>query len=408
MSSDVGRVPWPYTISGDRLLEEQLGGDGPSAGITVGVVLTAAEAFDVDPTDLPTLNDRVDPDAIDELVVDADPPDGVRLGVAVSFPDGTVIVGDDGRMSVVGTDLDAAPLEGHLFQHDWVSPEPLSTSLADAIATVTDREAEQVYEQLSTAFDVDALDRVLKPRGDGSLREGGRMVLSIDGYEVTVDAGGRIGIESTLAPLKRAGSTILVVGDVPERIVERASATLLGDPAVNRRALFGFYGRNASSADRRLEIAGFPAEQSVVLDGGEATRSATAATQRPLDTGPPVERIGDDFESLCDAMTDRIASFDDGVDAADVRVCVDTIEPVVAGDGPDDVVDVLEPFCAAVRDASAITHVVLQRASDDRAVRSLEPLFDAVIELRPGNGSPEQRWRLPETGYDTGWFALGR
>ena len=432
--SDTHRSPWPYAVQGDRLSEEFLddrlvsGRDGESAGappmavgrsIGTDLVLAAAATLDIEPTELPTLNDRIDPDALDD-VIDSETaePDGFRLAVVVEFPDVVAVVRDSSRLTVC--EAEPPSVAGvTTIRHDWNSPDPLAVTIADAVAQLANRDAAPIYERLISEYDVEALDRLVRPKVNGTLRTGGRIVLSIDGYETIVDGHEQITVEPTLAALKRTGSTTLVVGDVPERLVERTSATLLGDAPPGRRALFALHGKDVTSARTRLSLAGIPDEQAEVLINGECARSSAlvdrsdAGSDDRFDADSShhelsIEYVGGGSAALGNTTAARINRLATGRDGSDVRICIDSIDSFVEQRGPAATARSLEGFYRAVCDASAMAHVVLHGEVEEETMQSLEPSFDAVVELRVGDGYPEQRWRLPETGYQTHWFEITR
>jgi hypothetical protein len=59
-----------------------------------------------------------------------------------------------------------------------------------------------------------------------------------------------------------------------------------------------------------------------------------------------------------------------------------------------------------VRDIQGMGHVHLNGSTDHPLFGHVEPLVDAVVEVRvPKTREPEQRWYIPEYGY-TNWVLI--
>jgi hypothetical protein len=53
-----------------------------------------------------------------------------------------------------------------------------------------------------------------------------------------------------------------------------------------------------------------------------------------------------------------------------------------------------------------MAHFWLPRELDDEAVRVLEPLFDAVVELRLDGTELQQRWHFRDVDLTSEWLVL--
>jgi hypothetical protein len=61
---------------------------------------------------------------------------------------------------------------------------------------------------------------------------------------------------------------------------------------------------------------------------------------------------------------------------------------------------------ARIREENGMGHFHLRRSRDDEIVRLLDPLFDAVVEVRTTDGTVEQRWHLRDGDVTSDWIAV--
>lgn len=88
--------------------------------------------------------------------------------------------------SAVGSDQ-------YVVKHDF--DEDLTVTIAMALSEIGDVEAADVISDFQRYVDPDALNHLFRPRSNGALREGGPLVLTIEGYELRIFNTGRIEIE---------------------------------------------------------------------------------------------------------------------------------------------------------------------------------------------------------------------
>ena len=103
----------------------------------------------------------------------------------------------------------------------------------------------------------------------------------------------------------------------------------------------------------------------------------------------------------------------DGVDAestdlgpADLRLCVDSLAPLLAEYDAERVFRFLHVVTSRVRRANGMGHYHLPIERDHDDVRLLEPLFDALLEVRTRDGRVEQRVHLEERDASSQWLSL--
>lgn len=208
-----------------------------------------------------------------------------------------------------------------------------------------------------------------------------------------------------LVTLKRRGSTILVVGPRGSDAHVAACSRLLGED-VPRRRLFVFTDC-AHGLDGRLSPSERDDSTVRVIDCASATRSAAVAA--PSDVAPSHETVSlEDLAMLGNAINRVIANFEHrsgGLGPSELRVCVDSLRPLLARHGDREVFRFLHALTDGIRNARGMGHFHLPVAKDDGTARLIEPLFDAVVEVR-SHPNPEQRWHLRSRNITTDWLPL--
>lgn len=203
-----------------------------------------------------------------------------------------------------------------------------------------------------------------------------------------------------LASLKRRGSNLLVVGAASDGAHVDACDRLLGDAASSRRRLFVLTGRDHTAAR------GTPGE-STVIEYETTTRSA-AAEAGSASAPAPSERVVtlDGLGDATRAAVEAIEADADGLSPAELRLCFDSLRPLLEEYPEERVFRFLHALTADVGRVSGMGHFHLPVAYDDATVRTIAPLFDAVIEVRSGPGGTQQRWHLREADVSTDWLPL--
>lgn len=213
-----------------------------------------------------------------------------------------------------------------------------------------------------------------------------------------------------LRDLKRRGSNLLLVG-TPDRAT-RAAATdrLMGetDVPVRRRRMFVFTD-NTYVGEEFVDEA---AQDVHVVAREQATRGAAAAATGVAapTAGGGVTRQQVDGERLGElswAVGRGMRQLDaETARPGELRVCVDSLTPLVDEHSYHERMQFLHTITNRVRAASGMGHYHLSARYDDDIVADLEPLFDAVIDLRVAEGRPEHRWHIGARDLDSGWLPL--
>lgn len=198
-----------------------------------------------------------------------------------------------------------------------------------------------------------------------------------------------------LCALKRRGSGLLVVGETGDGTHLALSRRLLGrdDGQCRRRVVV--LTDSPATAGRRIPDAA-PPDTYRVIDHRPQTRSAAASTGG----APPPS----DLDRLEAEIVDAIEALGppESVEPAELRVCVDSLRPLVTDGGVQAVVTFLDTVLTAVRDRRGMAHAHLPVAYDAPLVGVFAPSFDAVIQLRPG----EHRWHLTREDRATKWLPV--
>ena len=212
-----------------------------------------------------------------------------------------------------------------------------------------------------------------------------------------------------LANLKRNGCNVLLVGtDALDGGCER----LLGESSAGPRYRL-FVTTDAGPSTARARLAGVQSDSyrdpATVVDWRADGRDAGQVPNRGDDEGTlrvtPVE--SDDLGDLSRAVEAAVESFEAEAgefSPGELRLCVDSLTPLVAEYDERDVRRFLLGLVETVERVAGMGHYHLSDDYDSEAVAAVEPLFDAVIELRRVESRVEQRWHLPDV--TTRWLAL--
>ncbi len=376
----------------------------------VAVVKRVADETGVSPMELPQLNETVDPDALDDLLESGDQSNrGAWPVVTFSYANQRVRMTADGRVTLSDSDeLPAIDDWSHVSDVDVARENDTTVRVVSAVAAQTDHDRAYIRSAIADTIDLDAVERLNGRRRNGAPRSGATVGLSTLGYDVVVRPDGTIAAGSTLRRLKRVGGNVLVVGAVPDDLVDVASTSLMGDRGRDRRRLFALLDRDIDVVYTRLSPE--DASTAQVVDYAATARSAVGS-HSTVDIGP-TPRIAaepDDIDGLEDAIDSAlrmITAAETEPNPATIRLCVDSLRPIVEDRDVEVTERFLESVCQSVKAVSALGHYVLPIERSSKTVRQLEALFDATVELRVGESGAEQRWHLHESNYTTDWFAL--
>ena len=234
-----------------------------------------------------------------------------------------------------------------------------------------------------------------------------------------------------LSDLKQNGSNILLVGtDALAPTCQR----LLGESAAGPRyRLFVTTDSGAAVARDKLAAVGPQTgrDAAAVVDwrthvrGGTATGAddsngngdsdrgdfrARGASQSRNDDDPLLRDVTVDSGDLRDlgvAIEETVEAFEarvDHVSPAELRVCFDSLTPLVTDCEDRDVRRFLLGLTETVDRVDGMAHYHLPAEYDSDAVASVSQLFDAVVEVQRAADGVEQRWHVDDITTD--WLPL--
>lgn len=231
----------------------------------------------------------------------------------------------------------------------------------------------------------------------------------------------------TLGTLKERGSTILLVGPPDYRATAVGCRRLLGDELLTERERLFVLTDTAPDDHPGVSLGkhGDPADSGIVRYHTEARSVAAAApTAGPAEpagpSGPdaegfaarvPTSDVSADLDRLADEVSaemDRLDARTGGLDAGELRVCIDDLGDMLSQEGGEAVNDFLHEVRANVLERDAMCHAHLSTDVPDAPLDAVGDAFDAIVEVDYDGdaGHPKQRWHVPEAGLSTGWLAL--
>lgn len=211
----------------------------------------------------------------------------------------------------------------------------------------------------------------------------------------------------SLSALKQRGSNLLVVGAALEGTHREACDRLLGDGngIPRRRVIVRTDGSGGCGLGPRP---GASPRTTRVVERATETRSA-AETGSTGSTFPTTRIEDGSLDDLATAVVEEIDGLADTAgkpEPSELRLCFDLLRPLLAEHDATELVDPLERITTKVREYSGMGHYHLPADPGDRVVRQLEPLFDAVIEVRFRDGRADHNWKLVESDVESGWLPL--
>ncbi len=212
--------------------------------------------------------------------------------------------------------------------------------------------------------------------------------------------------------MKRRGSSLLVVGSACGRSHLLACRRLLGEDGDGERRRVVVLTDGTADLDARVPSDSRETGTFELFDRRPAVRSAAAATP----TAPGLPATLGTLEAEVRESIDEFDAATGGLDPAELRVCVDSLRPLLERYDEEDVVSFVESTVDATLEVGGMCHVHLPVDANNSVVERLEPLFDATIELRelhvpPTDGeeprtATEQCWHLHEADVTTDWLPL--
>jgi NAD(P)-dependent dehydrogenase (short-subunit alcohol dehydrogenase family) len=188
------------------------------------------------------------------------------------------------------------------------------------------------------------------------------------------------GVAQGLASLKREGGSVLVVGAASGAQHDACHRFLEGDDA---RV---FVDTDGPVRDDETAVE--------VIERPVPTRSSAAA-------GTPggAADIRSLAADLATGMRDR------GEDSETLRVCFDSLRPLVDAADLPSLISALASVRSTARNVGAVVHFHLP-AMPEAVPSALFDAVDAVVEVRRQSGTTHQRWRFPGETETTEWVEV--
>ena len=214
--------------------------------------------------------------------------------------------------------------------------------------------------------------------------------------EPGVDGSDSSTFAQTLESLKREGCNILIVGASATAAHEAVCQRLLGDLSAHDRYRLTVTGEGVTYRSQTCHHGHAGSNTRVVAYPDGPTTAETDTPQNPLGT------FGADF---IDAIRE-IEADANGLEPAELRVCVDSLVPLLTEYETETVFKLLHLTSVSVKNAHGMGHYHLPVARDHDAVNLLEPLFEAIVEVRTRGERTEQRWHLRDQSTASDWLEL--
>jgi|AntDeeMetagen134_2_1112570.scaffolds.fasta_scaffold01852_9 hypothetical protein len=188
-----------------------------------------------------------------------------------------------------------------------------------------------------------------------------------------------------LAELKQNGCNLLLVGD--GTVHSNACRHLVGDD--DRRRLFVFSGPGPVCACAPDALDGIDRE---IVRFGEDSETGEGSLSG---LGSEVVARIEEFQTRAGALS-----------PAELRLCFDSLGPLFVDHDPEALFRLLHVLTASVRRVDGIGHYHLRVERGSDHVNLIEPLFDALVEVREKDGIAEQRWHLLGKDVSSDWLPL--
>lgn len=207
----------------------------------------------------------------------------------------------------------------------------------------------------------------------------------------------------TLDTLRQEGCNILLVGAEAPEAHESACERLLGAPECDSRYRVFVCGdetqvscgkTHGATAERVRTIE--YATKGVETDGRTEPESAANGGR------PSPGMIGVEIVEAVDELAETAAGFE----PADLRVCVNSLVPLLQDHDAETVFRLLHVVTSRVEQARGMAHYHLPVRPDYDAVNLFEPMFDAIVTVRSRDGCTEHQWYLREADTTSEWLDL--
>lgn len=205
----------------------------------------------------------------------------------------------------------------------------------------------------------------------------------------------------TLSDLKREGSNILLVGADSDGAHDSVCRRLLGtDDEETRYRVFVLTREGTGCAGVPEDVPDVSTVRVVRQAGAPPVESADL----------PTSTVDSDFLSALGLdfldVVDEVEADGQGLEPAQLRVCFDSLRPLLERHRSETVFRLVHMMTARIREVNGMGHFHLHLPRDNEYVNLLDPLFDAVVEVRTAGDTVEQRWHLRDGDVTSDWIAM--
>ncbi len=210
-----------------------------------------------------------------------------------------------------------------------------------------------------------------------------------------------------LLQLKRTGASVLIVGSVqPDQRID-ISRRLLGKPIKRgRRYVFASTTADNHAIAPLLEHTE-PAHREIVTYSAHARSVATM--QEAIDVPSTQPAHAETLADLGIGVSRAIERFEtegDGLEPSALRVCVDSLLPLLEEYGRERVFRFMHLINGRTRETGGLVHYHLPVERELPVVSVLSAVADVVVELRDRNGFHQERWTLTRSNESSGWVSV--
>ena len=217
-------------------------------------------------------------------------------------------------------------------------------------------------------------------------------------------------LRDTLSELKQHGGNLLIVGSTHENVHRQLCLRMLGDEtAAPRRRLIVLGGSTGYTAVDSFSPALQEPSSIKIIDHSSRPRRAVQQTNSERSQSFKTYTTTGQLSELQDAIFESIIQYKNligGFSPAELRVCVDSLLSIIKEYDCETVARFLYDMIRKIRCYDGMGHFHLPVAREKQMVTNLIPFFDALVELRVEEKSPQQRWYLCDSGIESEWLPI--
>lgn len=223
------------------------------------------------------------------------------------------------------------------------------------------------------------------------------------------NSGQTLAFVRAFATLKREGSTLFVTGNTPLACHQQACLRTLGDETAGvRRRVIVLTDTHRTAVSETVPPPQLTTDPRTVITYQCNSRSANTPPQNEELPVTPTRVETGHLPALEATLSESITTIkqDTDLSPAELRVCVDSLVPLVYQHDRDAIEQFLRAIAERIRNVCGMGHFHFPVERDRELVREFAPLFDAELELRVDDHGMQQRWHLQSPDLTSEWLAL--